>query len=638
MIDKQQLINDIQYHNYRYYVLNDPVISDEEYDIMYQQLVTLDKTDPGILRVGGSWKSPTKHITHVQPMLSLRSDRSSLNISAFFININSDIIGEPKIDGIAVEFIYENGNLIRASTRGDGLVGDDILTNIKYSSIKNQVYGDFTIYGELFILREDFAIINKHRKANGKLPYASLRHAASGIARSTSDRNLAHYLRFFPYSIYQLNDNHFDNIRALMDMFGTTDYMQYIACINHNQGIDDYIRHMIEIRDELPFDTDGLVFKVNSIAIQNELGSASTHPKWAMVYKFQSKSVGTRLVDITFQTGKSGIVCPVAELDPIIINGIKITRASLHNLDTIKRKDIRINDWVNVSLANDVIPYISDSIKEDRNGKEIEIEFPTHCPVCGTKLIFDGTNFRCTSEVCEAQVVGRLAFIFSNKCLNIKGLGIRLISDLVKFDLLGDFSDIFELARNEDAQINFIESTSHSMLTLDKICKSVAAMKSIPLDKFILALGIPNVNVGVASRVASYVSTIDNLLTYDLSNISGISEDTLSRIIDTVKRSEIKVLLGKLYEYGLSISDIVDVQYKPIAITGKFDIPRLDLIENLRKIGYKYVSNIPSSKCIIIGKDPSEKKLKLADKLNLIHVRGETWEIIQNCLKLLENR
>lgn len=631
-----QLISDIRYHNYRYYVIGEPIISDTEYDLLKQRLISYEKDYPGIVEVGVRWVEPGMMIDHQAPMLSLRSVNDIISIEAAFANMRDEIVAEPKMDGLAVELIYKGGMLVSASTRGDGLSGLSVYNSVYASNhipkIVSTTEKKLAIYGELYILRDDFATINRYRKRNGDIPYATLRHAAIGIARSSKECELAKFLRIFPYNGIDIADTQYKTLEILANLLNLDDHMRNIRLLSTDNRLGDHIVEMIGIRDTLPYDTDGIVFKINSMAKQTELGLSNTHPRWAIVYKFSPKTECTMIEDVTFQVGKSGIICPVAELTPINIKGINVTRASLSNINKIREKDIRINDWVNVSLANDVIPYIVDVIKEDRTGKEETIVFPTHCPDCGGELSFDDTHYRCTSEACDSQILGRLVFIYGNKCLNIKGLGIRMIQDLIKYDLISSFDDIFDFARNDYEQLNFVENTDHGMLNVSKVCNIVKAIKEIPLDRFILTLGIPNVNTAIAVRVAEYVGDIDGLLIKDITALTDINAVTIKAIMDRVRRSDVKVLLAKLYEYGINIAAKHKLDGIKIAITGKFDIPRSQIITELNKLGYQTTNLISSADVVLVGDDPSENKLKIADKLNLVHILGATWETTKNSL------
>lgn len=552
----QKLIDELAFHRKQYYVYDHPIISDVEYDQLYQRFLDIKERHPELVDSVGA-KSPDANCQHKHPMLSLRSTRDIIDASSMFAHIESEISCEPKIDGLSLELVYRNGVLTIGSTRGDGFVGEDVTDNVRLIGNIPQYIDDINpieIYGEVYITRSSFIEINDIRRKLGNGEYSNIRNAASGILRSTETQEFLKFLSFFPYTLYGIKaDTQYDCFDWLNDRgFCTLPACRLIA--KNVEDIFEYKDHMLENRELLNFRIDGLVFKVNNLALQNTMGMSNTHPYWAVAFKFKADSVTTRINDVSFQVGKSGIVAAVALLDEVTLMSSKIKRASLANKSRIAEKDIRINDTVVIEMANDVIPYISEVIFEDRIGKEIPIVFPTECPSCGETLSENGVHVVCTNVSCPAQVVGRITAAVGRKGFNIKGIGPSIIDTLVDMNLIEDIDDIFWLVTHGKEM--FRDKTGWPEKTIERICNQVNSAKEIPLHKFIFALGIPDVSVGTATKLAQHYCTVglfeSSILGNGVDKIPGINKKALINI-NKFFRSDQGCVVTNMIEHGVVV-------------------------------------------------------------------------------------
>jgi DNA ligase (NAD+) len=619
-IDKLQ--EELRYHRYQYYVLDDPIISDKEFDTLHQLFLDYQHKYPELVDSIGS---PVGNFFHKHKMLSLRSTREEMDVGSFFVNYTGLISGEPKIDGLSVELIYNNGVLVAASTRGDGTIGENITSNVMLMNVPTKLREPSTceVYGEIFLSKENFREINNKLMTSGKGQYTSLRNAAAGIIRSTETSMFIPMLNFFPYTGVGApcsNQNEFFHW-AFGNSFNTLHRL-----VKQLDGIDDirdYIREMTDIRSQLPFEIDGLVFKADSFEYRSRVGEGFTHPNWAIAYKFASPSVTTRLDDVIFQVGKSGIVAPVAILKPVKLHNSMVSRASLSNKSIIDIKDIRIEDTVVVEMANDVIPYIAEVVLSDRTGKERKIEFPKVCPVCEQNLKEIGPHIVCVNVRCPNQKKGRLVAAVSRKGFNIKGLGKKLISLLVDYNIIWDISQVFLLP---DVRRILREELYIGEKTLDNIFAEIEASKKIEFHKFIYALGIPDVSTATAVKIATAYDHIDNLRddAYDgsLRPIPGISKTTHANIIEYFNTITGSDIVKDLLNNGVQIqypSTVRSSTTRKVAITGRFDVPREEIVKQLWLKGCSMTNSISgaTTNYLLCGEKPSETKVGKARKNNV---------------------
>lgn len=622
-----QLVNKLQeelnYHRKRYYIDDSPIISDQQFDALHDQFLTYQKEYPELIDQVG-YRSETDSVVHVHPMLSLKSTKDMLTVSGIFAHMKGTISCEPKLDGLSAELLYRGSRLVTAATRGDGVIGEDITQNIrKLYNVPDTI--DTTdaveVYGEVFITKKDFMIINQERIRLGQSIYKSPRNAAAGIIRSKDNRKSLEYLSFFPYTLFGINAetqadcfnwlerNKFDILDELVDI------------VDSDIELYEYYQRMLHKRSELPFDIDGLVFKLCVIAERERILDSRTHPNWAIAFKFNADGVVTRINDVIFQVGKSGIIAPVACFDEVTVHKSKVTRAALANQSKITEKDIMIGDNVVVEMANDVIPYVASVVKEDRCGKELPIIFPTNCPSCSSILTKIGPHWCCTSQSCPAQLHGRITAAVGRNGFNIKGLGGTIINKLIKNGIVRDISDIFTL--DKDA-ILLNTYSDCGIKNAWKICAEIKKARNVPLNKFIFALGIPDVSTATSEKLAEAYGCLNNLTTsiYEkgvvkLPNTDSmtlelidafISDYTNIEMIQRMLNSGVDVLCNEKRETGVVV--------KKYTVTGKLTMLRSDFEKIMELNGYKRNDQVSNNiEFLVCGIDPSSDKISSANRL-----------------------
>jgi len=623
----KKLQHELEFHRRQYYELEAPVITDPEYDALYNKFLEYKEMFPDLEDHVG-WKPIRNNIKHVHPMLSLKSTKDLMNILAFFSKIKDEVSGEPKVDGLSVELVYRDNHLTSASTRGDGAVGEDITLNVmEIDTIPKEISEgyDIEIYGEIYLCKDKFHEINTHRIRSGSSVYSNPRNAASGIARSIKVSPFIKYLNFFPYTIHGtvaptqtwafswLQRNGFDTLDDLRCIISNTDDYR------------TYLNTMTSLRKDIPFEIDGLVFKNNNIEIRDEIGIGRTHPNWAVAFKFESERKTTRVSGVKFNVGKSGIIAPVAVLEEVVLMKRRITKASLANKTHIQVKDIRIDDVVVVELANDVIPAVIEVVVEERTGKEIPIVFPTHCPVCGHKLSEIGTESIitvCTNPYCAGQILGRLASALGRKGFNVKGIGKVMLVQLIESDVIKNLADVFDLEdRIPLGEISRI--IGRGEVVTQNLLNGIKLARKVPLHKFILALGIPDVGVVTSCKLAEYyrdlATLIDSIQDQGVVSLSHTDSKTLGQINSYFRDERSIDQINRMIGLGVETISNDTKLSKKIVITGTCSRPRDELVEMLRVKGYQ-VGNVVSKNTsfVIRGEGKVTKdKLDKAEKLNI---------------------
>ena len=569
-------------HNYRYYVLDDPEISDAEYDRMMQELLKLEEDFPDLmspdsptLRVGAPPLDKFETIEHSIPMLSLENGFSDQDIVEFDrrikrnLNTDSDIIytTEPKLDGVAVELVYENGSLINASTRGDGFSGELITSNVKtirsvplrlHTEKEKSIPSLLEVRGEVFIGKEAFKILNNERLDEDFPPFANPRNAAAGSLRQLDSKITAKRpLEIFVYGVGRIADlvleSHSDVLYALQKLgFRINPHIRPKVTIK--EVIDCY-RELSEQRDLLPYDIDGMVIKVDSLSLQQNLGATSRSPRWAIAYKFKAVQETTQIIDIDVQVGRTGTLTPVAHLSPVNVGGVTVSRATLHNEDEIKRKDIKIGDTVLVQRAGDVIPEVVKVITSKRTGEEKTFSMPISCPVCDSSVIRSENEaaLRCINTSCPAQVKERIKHFASKGAFDIDGLGEKLIEQLVDKDLLFSYADIFQLKEDVLKDLERMGSKSAG-----NIVRAVEDSKRITLNRFIYALGIRHVGEHVAGILANGLKSFDKLRHAEpdeLETIEGVGPVVAESIAEFFGQDENLKIVTEIIDSGVEIID-----------------------------------------------------------------------------------
>jgi DNA ligase (NAD+) len=531
--ETDELRKKIRDHNYRYYVLDNPEISDAEYDELFQRLTTLEQEHPDLVtpdsptqQVGAKPKKTFSEVRHTVPMLSLENTFKDNDIRAFEIRIKKllpddtvvDYTVEPKIDGLAIELVYEKGILTVASTRGDGDVGEDVTRNIKTIltvplRLKDRKQAPplpdlLEIRGEVYMETEAFETLNLERISKGMPAFANPRNAAAGSLRQLDPRVSAKRpLNIFCYGVGRvsplLSKTQYDLMLYLQSL-GLRINRPYIRLCASVEEVVDYCHHLEEIRSDLPYEIDGAVIKVNHLSLQVKLGQKTRSPKWAVAYKFKPTQETTSVLNIDVQVGRTGALTPVAHLEPVEIGGVIVKKATLHNQEEIERKDIRENDIVIVQRAGDVIPEVARVVKSRRTGSEKEFVMPDRCPVCGSGVIKGGAEkvARCPNQDCPAQIKASMKHFVSRDAMDIKGLGEKVLSQMIRDGLIEEEADIYRLDRDALMKLDKVNEKK-----ADNLLAAIARSKKTTLAKFIYAIGIRHAGEHVAHLLAQQYKT-----------------------------------------------------------------------------------------------------------------------------------
>jgi DNA ligase (NAD+) len=537
----------VRYHDHRYYVLDDPEISDAEYDKLLATLEALEERYPDLQspnsptkRVGGAPRSDLETVRHPAPVLSLKAVSDESDVQGFEKTVQKKLddkfvgfVAEPKYDGLSIELIYENGELKTAATRGDGYTGEDVTENIRtIREIPLKLRGGdvpvpdrLVVRGEVYIEKDAFEKLNDRLVEANKKLFANPRNAAAGSIRQL-DPNVAadRPLRVYLYEVAILEPQeaytHWDMLEHLRKWGLRVNREHTKRCEN----VDEFLKYHAEMearRDDLPFEIDGVVCKVDRLDYQEKLGTRARNPRWAIAYKFESRQATTKLKDIKILMGRTGALTPVAILEPVPLGGVEVSRASLHNQSEIERKDIRIGDHVVVERAGDIIPYIVMPLTEERNGKERKFSMPKKCPVCGSDVVMsdDKKNARCTRIDCPAQVRERIKHYAAREAMNIDGLGSKTAEQMVEQEIVSSIASLYQLDEGDLSQISGMGKKS-----IQKLLKSIEDSKDATLDRFLFALGIPLVGQHASRVLAQNFDSIDDLMKANVSDIRKIGE------------------------------------------------------------------------------------------------------------------
>ncbi len=637
-------------HNYRYYVLDDPEISDAEYDRMMQALLALENEFPNLShpdsptsRVGAPPLDRFETVAHTLPMLSLDNGFNDKDIIEFDRRIKKNLgkdneiiyTAEPKLDGVAVEFVYENGRLITASTRGDGINGEVITSNARtirsapllLENIKNiSVPSRLEVRGEVFIGQEGFKRLNEERLNDNMPPFANPRNAAAGSLRQLDSKITARRpLEIFFYGIGVVTDleveSHWDTLVILKNLgFRINPLIRAKITI---KAVLDYYRELVEMRYQLPYDIDGVVIKVDSFLMQQLLGSTSRSPRWAMAYKFKALQETTKVTDIEVQVGRTGVLTPVAHLETINIAGAMVSRATLHNEYEIKRKDIRIGDTVLVQRAGDVIPEVVKMIESKRTGKEEIFTMPLRCPVCHSSVVRaeNEAALRCVNSACSAQVKERIKHFASKRAFNIDGLGDKLVEQLVDKGLLHSYADIFGL---NERMLENLERMGPKSAT--NIIDAIEENKQITLARFLFALGIHHVGEHVAAVLADTFESLENLLsatTDDLEAVEGIGPVVAKNVANFFQQDETKKALDAIIANGVTVlrenrQKGGALENKVLVLTGTLEtMTRVEAKKSIEMAGGRIAGSVSrNTDYLVVGTSPGSK-LKRANELGI---------------------
>lgn len=636
----QKLRDDINYHNYQYYIENNPVISDYEYDMLLKKLEALETQYPDLItsdsptqRIGGEPLKGFKTVEHKIPMLSLDNAYSYDELREFDERIKKNItdveyICEPKIDGASIALIYENGVFIRGATRGDGIKGDDITSNLRtIRSIPLRLQGsdlqNAEVRGEVYFPISSFKKFNKEQEKKGEQVFANPRNGAAGSLRQLDPRIVASrpldtFLYYISYS-----EKDFKSQEKALGTLRTAGF-RVNPLIKKASDIEEAISYCKTIetkRETLDYEIDGVVLKVNSLAQHRELGSTIKHPRWAIAFKFIAKQATTRLKDIVIQVGRTGTLTPVAILQPVQVGGVTVSRATLHNFDELKRKDIRIGDMVLVERSGDVIPQVVKSISEKRTGEEKARAIPRKCPVCGSDVIrtLDEVAVRCPNKQCPARLKWRIEYFASRDAMDIDHLGAQTIDKLIEKGFVDTIADLYSLTEKELLTLKGFKEKSVKNL-LDSIEKS----KQQGLARLIYGLGIRHVGKYASQLLAAQYHSIDELAkktAEELTQIHGLGDKTAEAIATFFATEENIELINKLKDIGIRTKETKKegrLTGKKFVFTGTLpSMSRPDASDLVMKNGGMVASAIGKDiDYVVVGADPGSKYEK-AKKLGL---------------------
>ena len=711
----EALKDSIRKHDYNYYVLDDPEISDSEYDLLFSELIDLESLNPDFItpespsqRVGSTPLDSFESYNHKKQMLSLANVFNKEELIDFFTRVNKRLIDiknykvfcEPKMDGAAISLIYINGILTTGATRGDGIKGEDVTSNIKtiksipqklLSSNKYEIPSYLEVRGEVYISKEDFIKLNKNALMNDQKIFANPRNAAAGSLRQldskiTSQRPIS----FIAHGIGEIQDidiSSLDEFFTMLKEFGLpiNPLNKKVSDIN---GCLKYYEEILKNREGIPFDIDGVVYKVNNLTYQSKLGEVSRSPRWAIAHKFPAEEATTSIESIDFQVGRTGILTPVARLKPVKVGGVIVSNCTLHNIDEVKRLDPRVGDTVIIRRAGDVIPQIIKVVLSKRLSNSSKVDIPAECPACGSStlnenasdwVVVKGKNdqqikkfgseieanyfiskevndysvkeiknkaafIKCSAEfTCPEIIKGNIVHFVSRKAFDIEGLGQEIINTFNKKGFLKDVADIYNLKafKNE-----LMEMDGFGQKSITKLLSSIESSRRVDLHKLIYSLGISEVGEATSRNLAQEYISIDFFLNADFDHLLGIDDigpKVASNIINYIKTDFAQSLLPRLIqELDIIKTTEVDLANMPlngvqVVLTGKLNnYSRDEIKENLILKGAKVSSSVSSKTNFVIAGENAGSKLKKAIELNVrIYDENEYESILKNPSKYI---
>lgn len=656
-----ELREELHHHNYLYYILNQPEISDLEYDRKMEELIGLEKLYPDFfdtnspsVRVGSDLSQDFKQVAHVYPMLSLGNTYSEGELKEFCNRVEKLVqspvtyVCELKYDGTAISLTYENGLLVQGITRGDGVVGDDVTQNIKtIKSIPLQLRGDypdrFEIRGEIFMPHSGFEKINRQRLEAGEVAFANPRNAAAGSLKLQNSSQVARRpLDCFLYYLLGGNlptDSHYQNLEKARS-WGLKIAREMRLCHSFEE-IWAFISEWDKQRKQLPYDTDGVVIKVDSLSLREELGFTAKSPRWAIAYKFKAEEARTRLISVDFQVGRTGAVTPVANLQPVQLAGTTVKRASLHNADIIATLGLHYNDLVTVEKGGEIIPKITGVDVSAREANSQPVQFIQNCPECGAplqRIEGEAAHYCPNTTGCPPQIKGRIEHFISRKAMNIDGLGSETVGLLYEKGLVKDISDLYRLTVDQLTPLERLGKKSAI-----NIVKSISESKNIPFPRVLFALGIRFVGETVAKKLATAIGSLENLsrASYEsLLEVDEIGEKIAGSILAFFAEEKNLQLLNNLKQQGLQFELKVDqmssasekLAGKSVVVSGVFSQSRDEIKLLVEKHGGKNVSSISAKTSFVLaGDNMGPAKLDKARELNIPIISEEEF------LKMIED-
>lgn len=669
----KKLAAEIRRHDALYYQQDEPEISDAKYDALRRDLEALEQKHPDLIQsdsptqnVGAAPAQGFKKVQHAVPMLSLSNVFSEEDVQGFLDKIRRflgleesdsiELIAEPKIDGLSCSLRYEDRKLVQAATRGDGAEGEDITENIKtIKEIPQELPDDapdvLEVRGEVYMRRSAFVKLNEDLAEQGKKIFANPRNAAAGSVRQLNPKITAgRPLGFFGYALGEVSEGFastHEEIRKKLSVWNIPE-TPYILCRDLEAVIKNYNK-LLQDRPDLDYEIDGIVYKVNRLDWQERLGFVSRAPRWATAHKFPAERAVTKLLGIDIQVGRTGALTPVARLEPITVGGVVVSNATLHNEDEIKRKDVRIGDYVTVQRAGDVIPQITGVLSEKRDGSQKEFIYPDHCPVCGSIAIREEGEVvrRCTGGlICEAQGVERLKHFVSRLAFDIDGLGAKIIEEFWTDQLIRKPADIFTLEqRNRESLTPIRAREGWGDLSEKNLFEAINTRRKIPLNRFIYALGIRQIGEATAKRLASVYSTFENLQAAmdqaqdreseayaELLSIEDIgpsvTDDLLGFFAEEHNKEVLRDLMAQLTITPFEAPKTSDsaVTGKTVVFTGTLTrLTRAEAKARAESLGAKVAGSVSKKTDYVIAGEDSGSKLKKAQELGVEVLSEQAW-------------
>jgi DNA ligase (NAD+) len=649
----ERLRREIEHHNYRYYVLDDPLVSDAEYDALFRDLQALEEAHPALRapdsptqRVGAAPLAKFDTVRHRQQMLSLANVTTAEELVEFDARIRKflgrehiEYVGEPKIDGVAIELVYERGTLVSGSTRGDGIVGENVTANVRtIRSVPLRLRGDdvpalLEVRGEVYLPIEAFRRLNREREEAGQPVFANPRNAAAGSLKQLDPAiTAARPLEFVSHGIGEVHGarfaTHWDTLQALAG-FG----IRRVPRSRVLPTLDDVRALFAAIeaeRDRLPYEIDGLVVKVNDLGLQRRLGEISRSPRWAVAWKFKPRQATTRIVSIVPSVGRTGVLTPVAELEPVPVGGVTVRNASLHNMDEIERKDVRIGDVVLLERAGDVIPYVVKVITGRRTGREKRFRMPAACPVCGAEVVRaeEEVAYRCIGLACPAQLKQSVRFFGARGAMDIEGLGEKLVDQLVEKGVVRDLADLYHLDVETLAGLERMGKKSAANLRAQ-----IERSKATTLPRFLVGLGIRQVGEATAKALADHFGTLEQVMDAPeeaLQEVRDVGPEVARSIRRFFAERQNRKVIQRLLSAGVRPAAVRRVKGpltgKKFVLTGGLgSMTRPEAQRRIEALGGKVVSSVSTeTDFVVVGADPGSKLAK-AKKLGVATLDEEAF-------------
>ncbi|UUX33823.1 NAD-dependent DNA ligase LigA [Fundicoccus culcitae] len=645
----EDLKEQLNTYAYQYYVLDNPTISDEQYDQLYRELVGLEQlhpewitTDSPTQRIGDQLSDGFQKVTHAAPMYSMSNAFNSAEVATFIDRVTRQVgqqvsfMCECKIDGLAINLTYEEGRFVRGATRGDGEIGEDITSNlrtIRSLPLKLSEPISTEIRGEAYISKDIFVKLNQEREENGQTPFANPRNAAAGGLRQINPKEAAQrQLNIFLYGAVYNESFHPASQEELfiqLEKVGLRTNPLRKVCYNLEE-VEAYIKDIEEKRSTLPYEIDGVVIKVNEVAFQEELGYTIKAPRWAIAYKFQAEVAQTRVLDVDWTVGRTGVITPTAVMEPVQLAGTVVQRASLHNIDLIKELDVRINDQVMIHKAGDIIPEVISVLVEERDEKSQPLDIPTQCPECHSTLErFEGeVALRCINPLCPAQRLAQMSHFVSRNAMNIVGLGVQKIKNMLTIDLVQDVADLYYLTIDDLLKL---DNTKEQSAT--KLYQAIQASKSNSLERLLFGLGIRHVGLNAAQVITKQFNHMDAIMTAteaDFEAIEGIGPMISQSIVSYFDQAGSQQLIQRLKDAGVNMAnktnqdmtaaDLADSFWldKTVVLTGKMEqYSRNEAKAILERYGAKVTGSVSKNTDILIAGEDAGSKLSQAERLEV---------------------